>query len=128
MSLVLFSIPFSVSARTIHVKDCLFTIGSFCPVESIGFSVAGILLLSAVGYALRSIFRMFGGGNKQSYSPSPAEKVAEIANELLKRFDFSGAIAKAQNSAQAATDRGDHDVAFVWKQVEMHLAQASKKM
>jgi hypothetical protein len=128
MSLVLFFTPFPVSARVIHVNDCLFTIGSFCPIESVGFTIVGILLLSAVGYALRSIFRMFGGVDKRGYSPSPAEKIAYIANELLKQLDLSAAIEKAQNSARLATERGDHDVAFVWKQVEMHLAQSSTKM
>jgi ribosomal protein S19E (S16A) len=71
---------------------------------------------------------MFGGVDKRGYSPSPAEKIAYIANELLKQLDLSAAIEKAQNSARLATERGDHDVAFVWKQVEMHLAQSSTKM
>jgi hypothetical protein len=45
MSLVLFFTPFPVSARVIHVNDCLFTIGSFCPIESVGFTIVGIIII-----------------------------------------------------------------------------------
>lgn len=40
-----------------RVKSCVFTIGSFCPLESIGGTLLGVGILAGLGFGFNWLFR-----------------------------------------------------------------------
>ena len=69
-------------ARVTRVNDCVFTIGNFCPLESIGATVAGSLLLGFVLFGLRWLFHTAAGRLPRASAIETAKSDPNFAAEI----------------------------------------------
>ena len=81
------------------LKSCVVTLGNFCPVESLGGSIAATIMFAMVGKGIRAIIKAFMGrdtvsdvssfraGNNEN--ESPLEKaLRENAHRINSAKDF----------------------------------------